>query len=497
MTFVATERFAVLRSSSGTAPAPDLPPRGHFIGGSFVPGTSPATIDVENPATGTVLATVPAGTIEDVDAAVAAAVSAKTQWANTTPKHRSDILHRIADIIQSNRALLESLESANTGKPQAVAEDDISSAIDTFRFTAGAARTLTSLAAGEYAEGHTSVILREPVGVVGVITPWNYPLLMAAWKIAPILATGNTVVLKPSEQTPLSTLKLAELIAGELPPGVLNIVTGTGQVVGQHLAEHAQVDLVAITGSVASGHKVAAAAAGSVKRVHLELGGKAPVIIFADADLDRAVDEAVKAKFATSGQDCLGANRFLVERPVYHAFCKAFAERTEALTVGPGMDDPDIGPLMNEAAIAKQVEHVADAMTKGATLLTGGRRHKAGPLFFQPTVLADVPEDALVMHEETFGPVAAIAPFDTEEEAFARANATEYGLVAYLHTQDPRRIYRASRALAFGMVAVNRTKVTGAPIPFGGMKQSGLGREGSRLGLEAFTEVKYVCRDWS
>jgi aspartate-semialdehyde dehydrogenase len=213
--------------------------------------------------------------------------------------------------------------------------------------------------------------------------------------------------------------------------------------------------------------------------------------------VDNAVDEAIKAKFATSGQDCLGANRFMVDQTVYEEFCRRFAERTAALSVGKGMDDPDIGPLMNAGAVAKQEEHVKDALARGARLLTGGERHEAGPLFFQPTVLADVPEDALIMQEETFGPVAAIAPFDTEEEVVARANATEYGLVAYVHTQDPRRIYRVSRSLTFGMVAVNRTKVTGAPIPFGGMKQSGLGREGARFGLEEFTEIKYVCRDWA
>jgi aspartate-semialdehyde dehydrogenase len=209
------------------------------------------------------------------------------------------------------------------------------------------------------------------------------------------------------------------------------------------------------------------------------------------------VDEAIKAKFATSGQDCLGANRFLIEHSVYEEFCEAFTARTKELTIGAGIDDPDIGPLMNEKAVAKQKEHVEDAIAHGARLLCGGNMHSLGSLFFEPTVLADVPADAKIMHEETFGPVAAISSFDSEEEAIKRANDTEYGLVAYLHTQDPRRIYRASRSLRFGMVAVNRTKVTGAPIPFGGMKQSGLGREGSRFGLEAFTEIKYVCRDWA
>ncbi len=258
-----------------------------------------------------------------------------------------------------------------------------------------------------------------------------------------------------------------------------------------------RIRAVSFTGSTEIGRLLYRQGADTIKRLVLELGGHAPFLVFADADPEQAVDEAIKAKFATSGQDCLGANRFLIERPVYDAFCAAFAERTRALTVGPGIDDPDIGPLMNAAAVAKQRAHVEDAVAQGAKVLCGGATHPAGELFFQPTVLADVPPEALIMREETFGPVAAIAPFDSEDEAIARANDTEYGLVAYLHTQDPRRIYRASRALRFGMVAVNRTKVTGAPIPFGGMKQSGLGREGSRLGLEAFTEVKYVCRDWA
>jgi aspartate-semialdehyde dehydrogenase len=227
------------------------------------------------------------------------------------------------------------------------------------------------------------------------------------------------------------------------------------------------------------------------------LGGHAPVIVFKGVDLDIAVSESIKAKFATSGQDCLGANRIYVERPIYEEFCGRFTAATKALTVGFGMDDPDIGPLMNEKAVLKQEEHVADALAKGAKLAIGGKRHALGSLFYEPTVLTDVPDDAAIMREETFGPVASITAFDTEGEVVAKANDTEYGLIAYLHSHDPRRIYRISRALQFGMVAVNRTKVTGAPIPFGGTKQSGLGREGARLGMEEFTEIKYVCRDWA
>ena len=339
---------------------------------------------------------------------------------------------------------------------------------------------------------------REPVGVAALVTPWNFPCAMITRKAAAALAAGCTVVVHPSAETPLSALALAELAqrAG-FPPGVFNVVTGDAPEIVGAWCEDARVRALSFTGSTRVGKLLYRQSSDTVKRLVLELGGHAPFIVFAEADLDQALDEAIKAKFATSGQDCLGANRFLVERPVYDAFCKGFAARTRALTLGPGVEDRDLGPLMNEAAIAKQEEHVADALARGARLLTGGQRDPQGPLFYQPTVLADVPRDALIFHEETFGPVAAIAPFDDEAEAVAIANATEYGLVAYLHSQDPRRIYRLSRALEFGMVAVNRTKVTGAPIPFGGMKQSGLAREGSRHGLEAFTDIKYVCRDWS
>jgi aspartate-semialdehyde dehydrogenase len=305
-------------------------------------------------------------------------------------------------------------------------------------------------------------------------------------------------VAHPSAETPFSALALAEL--GEqagLPKGVFNVVTGEAPEIVKPWMEDNRVRAISFTGSTEIGKLLYRQASDSVKRLVLELGGHAPFIMFDDADMDRAVEEAIKAKFATSGQDCLGANRFFIARDSYATFCARFTAATQALTVGVGADDPDIGPLMNEKAVAKQEEHVKDALDRGARLLCGGKRHAAGPLFFEPTVLADVPADALIMREETFGPVAAIAAFDSEDEAITRANDTEYGLVAYVHSQDPRRIYRASRALCFGMVAVNRTKVTGAPIPFGGTKQSGIGREGSRLGLEAFTEVKYVCRDWA
>jgi aspartate-semialdehyde dehydrogenase len=339
---------------------------------------------------------------------------------------------------------------------------------------------------------------REPVGVVALITPWNFPSAMLTRKAAAALAAGCTVVAHPSAETPFSALALAELAerAG-VPAGVFNVVTGDAPTVVKPWTEDTRVRALSFTGSTEVGKLLYRQSADTVKRLVMELGGHAPVIVFEDADLDRAVEETMKAKFATSGQDCLGANRIFVQRSIYPEFCKRLTAATKKLTVGLGMDDPDIGPLMHDRVVAKQEEHVRDALKKGAKLACGGERHAMGPLFYQPTVLTNVPQDAKIMHEETFGPVAPVAPFDSEEEITQRANDTEYGLVAYVHTQDPRRIYRLSRALQFGMVAVNRTKVTGAPIPFGGAKQSGLGREGARLGMEEFTEVKYVCRDWA
>ena len=275
------------------------------------------------------------------------------------------------------------------------------------------------------------------------------------------------------------------------------MLTGQARTLVEPWTQDNRVRALSFTGSTEIGRLLYRQSADTVKRLVMDLGGHAPVIVFRNADLDTAIEETIKAKFATSGQDCLGANRIYVERPVYDEFCRRFTEATRALSLGVGMDDPEIGPLMNEKAVQKQEEHVADALEKGAKLACGGKRDDLGPLVYQPTVLTDVPDEAAIMKDETFGPVAPITPFDTEDEVVARANDTEYGLVAYLHSHDPRRIYRVTRALQFGMVAVNRTKVTGAPIPFGGVKQSGLGREGARKGMEEFMEIKYVCRDWA
>ncbi|WP_152466925.1 NAD-dependent succinate-semialdehyde dehydrogenase [Sulfitobacter sp. THAF37] len=469
-----------------------------YLGGAWIEAQDGRTKAVTDPADGTELAQVACMGVADARLAATAADDAWQDWAVTLPQERMAILRNWFDLMMKHSEDLARIMTAEQGKPISEARGEIEYAAAFVEFYAEEARRPNIESVTSHLPDAEVEVWREPVGVAALVTPWNFPCAMLTRKAAAALAAGCTVVAHPSIETPLSALALAKLAerAG-MPDGVFNVITGDApEIVGAWM-EDPLVRAVSFTGSTEVGRLLYRQGADTIKRLVLELGGHAPFLVFADADMDQAVDEAIKAKFATSGQDCLGANRFLVERSVYDQFCAAFTERTRALSIGRGIDDPDIGPLMNARAVAKQREHVEDAKAKGARVLCGGGGHAAGDLFFEPTVLADVSEDALIMHEETFGPVAAIAPFDTEKEAIKRANATEYGLVAYLHTQDPRRIYRASRAMRFGMVAVNRTKVTGAPIPFGGMKQSGLGREGSRLGLEAFTEVKYVCRDWA
>lgn len=468
------------------------------IGGEWTGASGGETLAVTNPADGSHLGDVSALSAEDSTLAVDAAHKAFPNWAGLLPQERAAFLRKWFEEISKNREDLALIMTLEQGKPLSEARGEIDYGASFVEFYAEEAKRPNIEGVTSHLPDAEVEVWREPVGVAALITPWNFPLAMLTRKAAAALAAGCTVVAHPSGETPYSALALAELAkrAG-FPAGIFNVVTGSAPVVVEPWMSDKRVKAVSFTGSTEIGKLLYRQGADTVKRLVMELGGHAPFIMFGDTDIESAVDEAIKAKFATSGQDCLGANRFFIEKPVYVEFCKQFAKRTAALTVGPGLDDCDIGPLMHEKAVAKQEEHVADALAKGARLLVGGKRHDAGSLFFEPTVLADVPADALIMQEETFGPVAAIASFDDEAEVLQRANDTEYGLVAYLHTQDPRRIYRASRALQFGMVAVNRTKVTGAPVPFGGMKQSGLGREGSRLGMEAFTEIKYVCRDWA
>jgi aspartate-semialdehyde dehydrogenase len=468
------------------------------VGGRWTGAADGAAIAVTNPANGDWLGEVPALSAEQSSEAVDAAAAAFPAWAALLPQERAAVLRRWFTLITENTEDLARIMVQEQGKPLSEARGEIAYAASFVEFYAEEAKRPNIEGVTSHLPDGEVEVWREPLGVAALITPWNFPSAMLTRKAAAALAAGCAVVAHPSAETPFSALALAEL--GEragLPAGVFNLVTGHAPTVVAPWMADDRVRVVSFTGSSEVGKLLYRQGADTVKRLILELGGHAPFLLFADADQDKALDEAIKAKFATSGQDCLGVNRFLVERPAYAAFVEAFARRAAALTVDDGMADPDIGPLMNAKALAKQEAQVADALARGARLVVGGKRHERGGLFFEPTVLVDVPRDARIMSEETFGPIAAIAPFDDEAEAIAWANDTDYGLVAYLHSDCPRRIYRASRALRFGMVAVNRAKVTGAPIPFGGVKQSGLGREGSRMGLEAFTEVKYVCRDWS
>lgn len=468
-----------------------------YVGGRWTAAADGETLPVTDPATGTPLARVAALGAGEAHAAVAAAAAAFPAWRALLPQERAARLRGWFERITAAREDLALLMTLEQGKPLAESRGEIDYAASFVEWYAEEGKRMTVEGVASHLPGAEMMVRREPVGVVGVATPWNFPSAMLTRKAAAALAAGCPVVAHASSHTPLSALALAELAerAG-IPPGVFNVLTGNAESIVGALCDDARVRAMSFTGSTEVGRLIAARCAPTMKRLVMELGGHAPLLVFADADVARAVDIALAAKFATSGQDCLAANRILVQRPVYDAFCRAFAERTAELIVGPGLGEGvEIGPLMHERAVAKCREHVEDAVSRGARVLTGGSAHPAGPLFFRPTVLADVPAGARILAEETFGPVAAVMPFDTEAEAVARANDTDYGLVAYLVTPDAARILRVTRALEYGMVAVNRVKITGAPIPFGGVKQSGLGREGSRHGLEAFTDLKYVCLD--
>lgn len=464
--------------------------RGDFPGGG--------RLAVRDPANGELVAQVEISDAKGASAAVDAAQAAFPGWAAMLPQNRADILHRWHRLILEAKEDLARIMVAEQGKPISEARGEIDYAASFVKFYAEEALRPNIEGITSHLVDAEVELWREPVGVAALITPWNFPCAMITRKAAAALGAGCTVVIHPSAETPLSALALAELArrAG-FPDGVVNTVIGDAATIVGEWTSDPRIRTLSFTGSTEIGRLLYRQSADTVKRLVMELGGHAPFIVFKGADLDRAVTEAIKAKFATSGQDCLGANRFYIERPIYDEFCKRFAEAAEKLVLGHGMKDPDIGPLIHDRAIDKQHAHVSDAVAKGAKLLTGGDvAEDLGPLFFQPTVLADVPDEAQIMSDETFGPVAALSAFDSEDEVIQRANASEYGLIAYVHSHDPRRIYRMTRALQYGMIGVNRTKVTGAPIPFGGMKQSGLGREGARQGLEAFTEIKYVCRDW-
>lgn len=466
-----------------------------FVGGDWSPSRSENRISVIDPACDKTVGEIDCLTGNESRQAVDIADQAFKSWSSQLPQDRSLILTRWHDLILENREELARLITLEQGKPISEARGEIDYAASFIDFYSAEAKRVNLEGISSHLPDAQMLLSRQPLGVVGLITPWNFPCAMLVRKAAAALAAGCTVLAHPSAQTPFSALALAELACrAGFPKGVFNVLVGDAETIVGPWMQDSRVRAVSFTGSTKIGKLLYQQSASTMKRLMLELGGHAPFIVFADCDKSRVIGEAVNAKFATSGQDCLAANRYFVERSYYQEFCQSFADHIKNLSIGPGMDDPDIGPLISETAIKKLEQQIKDAVSKGAKLLVGGERQKADSLFFQPTLLVDVPDNADIMSEETFGPVAAVAAFDTDEEVIRRANDTEYGLVAYLHTKDFHRIRRLPEQLQFGMVAVNRTKITGAPVPFGGIKQSGLAREGSRHGLEAFTEIKYICQ---